>query len=364
MNEKELERILHNQFMVRTGGAYSYQDILVVKELFNHLVDRESGKVKDFDLPKYKVGLMFICLNPQYWEFAKDAIIGAKQYFLPGHDVECMLWTDMEDLNKEEVFKKTGAYLAKLEMDRQKISSPNQQQADEINNYVNGVLDRAKKGVEATKDATKFETEPVEWPYPTLLRYNLFLNQEEYLKKFDYLFYCDLDMRFVNVVGDEVLSDLTAAQHPMYALHKRFWPPYEPNEKSAAYIKRPGVIIDDNGQKRFQPLYYAGGFQGGKTDKFISAMKDMKKMIDTDLNNNYIPIWNDESVWNKYLFLNQPTNILTPSYIYPDSMIREYYIPLWGQDYPPKLVTLTKKFTTSKEGAEAVKKVIDPNLIQ
>ena len=60
------------------------------------------------------------------------------------------------------------------------------------------------------------------------------------------------------------------------------------------------------------PLYFAGGFQGGKAKEWIKAMKVMKKIIDTDLNHkNYIPVWNDESVWNKYLSENTPSKVLS-----------------------------------------------------
>jgi len=162
-------------------------------------------------------------------------------------------------------------------------------------------------------------------------------------------------------VGDEILGQgLTAAQHPMYALRKEWWPPYEPNQNSEAFIPRPGkVIADAQGKPRFMPLYYAGGFQGGKTEEWLTAMKEMRTMTDKDLNKNYIPIWNDESIWNKYLFKHEPAVVLTPSYIYPDSLIKEYYEPLWGCAYPPKLMTLTKWFSVSKEGGAHVAQMMN-----
>ncbi len=87
-------------------------------------------------------------------------------------------------------------------------------------------------------------------------------------------------------------------------------------------------------------------------------MKQMKGMIDKDFAMNYIPIWNDESIWNKYLFDNPPSVVLSPSYIYPDSLIKEYYEKVWGCSYEPKLITLTKKFSVSSDGGEAVKQMI------
>lgn len=294
---------LANNFYNSQGVVANYDRIALDSYLFNYVATHREEMKKTF-----KVALCCICLNPPYWPYAKDMIIGARQFFLPGHKVDYFLWSDMPDTDY---------------------------------------------------GATVFPTEPVEWPLPTLLRHSLFLQQEEKLREYDYVFYCDVDMRFVNVVGDEILGEgLTAAQHPMYAFRKEFWPPYEPNEKSASYIKRPGKIIIENGKPRFMPLYYAGGLQGGKTEFWISAMKEMKKMVEKDFMINYIPIWNDESVWNKYLSENPPSVVLSPSYIYPDSLIEEYYKKLWGCDYQPKLITLTKKFSVSSDGGEAVKKMV------
>ena len=260
---------------------------------------------------KKKIGIMCICLNQPYWEFANEMVSGLDRFFLKKHDIkdkyetEVMLWSDIPE--------------------------------------------------EGITDIKVFPTEPTEWPLPTLMRYNLFLQEEEYLKNFDYLFYIDVDMQIVDWIGEEILGDgLTAAQHPMYALRTILHPPYEPNPESSAYIPRPGRIIEEDGKKRFEQLYYAGGFQGGKTEDFIKAMKVMRRNIENDFNKNYIARWNDESHWNKYLFENPPIIVLNPSYIYPDSLIAEYYFKVWGRNYSPKTMTLTKKFTTSSEAGKTV----------
>lgn len=267
-------------------------------------------------LPTYKVGVMFVCINPPYWSYASQVIQGIRAFFLPGHQTEIMMWADL------------------------------------------GTFPESK---DVTYGADKvFHTESIQWPYPTLMRYHLFLQQEEYLKQFDYLFYLDLDMRLVNTVGDEILprEGLMAAQHPMYALDRKFVPPYEPNETSASFIPRPGRVIDDNGRPRFEPLYFAGGFQGGKTEPFVKAMKGAMDLIEQDLKQSYIPIWNDESAWNRYLFDNPPEVVLNPSYVYPDSMIEPYYKKIWGRDYLPRIITITKPFTMSKEGGAAAANLV------
>lgn len=209
-------------------------------------------------------------------------------------------------------------------------------------------------------------TESFEWPLPTLYRYHLFLREEKLLEEYDYIFYCDVDMKFVSKVGDEILGkNLTVAVHPMYYLRREYTPPYEPDIKSTAYIPRLGRIIEVGGKKRLEPLYLAGGFQGGRADVFIKAMKEMRDMVDEDFTkNNHIPIWNDESIWNAYNFYNTPLTkrgipsglmaddvvVLSPSFIYPDSLIGPYYKKLWGKNYVPKIITLTKKFSLTQTG--------------
>mgnify|MGYP001563042912 FL=1 len=87
-------------------------------------------------------------------------------------------------------------------------------------------------------------------------------------------------------------------------------------------------------------------------------MKVMRKSIDDDFTMNYIARWNDESHWNKYLFENPPIIILDSSYIYPDSLVADYYVKLWGRNYSPKIMTLTKSFTTTTEGGQAIREMM------
>jgi hypothetical protein len=336
INPQEATRLLNN-FYIQNGLNADYNRLVLDSQLLNYFLEH-TGDVKK----KAKVAFCSVVLNPPYWEYTKDLIDGARQFFLPGHDVDFFIWSDIP---------KEKSDMEKLR-DKFKAQDPNwddklfMEQLTTLSELVH-------------TSTTVTETEGVSWPYPTLMRYHLYLQQEEKLKEYDYVFHCDVDMKFVNVVGDEILGNgLTAAQHPMYALRKEYWPPYEPNEKSEAFIKRPGKVINDNGKPRFMPLYYAGGFQGGKSADWIKAMRTMKKMIDTDMTNNYIPIWNEESIWNKYLSENTPDVVLTPSYIYPDSLIAEYYEKIWGCSYQPRLVTLTKKFTTSAEGGQAVQEML------
>lgn len=331
-----------NNFYIKNGISVDSNRIALDSHFYNYINDNLGVVDK-----QYKIAFVFICLNPLYWQYAKEMVDSAKIFFLPGHKTDFLFWTDIPESAEKATESITNAFKSRRDIENLEIKKG-------IKSIVDGILILRR-----LSEVNIFPTDAVDWPYPTLLRYNLFLQQEEKLKEYDYIFYCDIDMKFVDVVGDEILGDgITAVQHPMYALDSKFCPPYEPNDKSASYIKRPGKLINNNGKSRFMPLYFAGGFQGGKADKFIEAMKATKKIIEYDLDRNYIPIWNDESAWNKHLSENPPEIVLTPSYTYPDTLVKEYFEPIWGRSYQPKLVTLTKWFTTSVEGGNAVKKTI------
>lgn len=344
LTPQEFTRLATN-FYVGRGLDNQISRIGLDADLINYVLTNTELVKK-----KYKVAFCCICVNPMYWQYIQPMIAGAKQFFLPGHETDFFLWSDIPEKN-EELFKKAAQETANMTLAVNNQALHPQLVSEIEASYKNLYEQRDNLG------ATIFPIEPIEWPMPTLMRYHTMLQQEEILKEYDYIFYCDIDMAFVSVVGDEVLGErLTAVQQPMYALRKEFWPPYEPNTKSASYISRPGRVI--NG--RFVPIYLAGGYQGGKSKDFIKAMKVMKKKIDKDFGINYVPIWNDETVWNSYLFENPDDRdiFLTPSYTYPDGLIKEYFEPMWGCSYQPKLMTLTKKFSFQPGAGEHLQQTL------
>lgn len=249
-----------------------------------------------------KIGILMVSLNEVFIPYTKKMLETARPRMFPGHEVEYLMWSDSKDW----------------------------------------------------PDCTVFQIDAAPWPYPTLMRYHLFLQQEEKLKTFDKLLYIDADMEIVQEISADIFGEwLTCAKHPMYALDRRFIPPYESNPNSSAYIARFGQILTDNkGKIWFDPIYAAGGVQGGATKPFLEAMWWMKRSIDRDLQNNYIAIWNDESHWNAYLASHPNNNlsVLGPDYVYPDSLIKDYYEKIWGRSYEPKIITVTKKHSLSKQG--------------
>ncbi len=157
------------------------------------------------------------------------------------------------------------------------------------------------------------------WPFDTMMRYHAYAAHADLLAKQDYLFACDADMLFVDTVGDEILGERVATQHPAYYFRRGT---YETNPISTAYVR-----YDEGTQ------YYAGGFYGGSSKEFIKILHTNIGNIYQDLLNGYIAVWHDESHWNRYCIDHPPTIVLSPSYC----SVEGYEMP-----FPQKLVALNK----------------------
>lgn len=151
------------------------------------------------------------------------------------------------------------------------------------------------------------------WPYNTLMRFKFFLSIENELKKFDYIYFFNSNMRFLATVGEEVFptneeDGLLAVLHPGYFNKTQEDFPYERNKRSMAYIKK------EEGKH-----YYMGGFNGGKAKDYLNLIKELNHNIKTDLSKNIIALWHDESHLNAYL-LHKNNRILSPAYGFGEGM--------------------------------------------
>ena len=228
-----------------------------------------------------KICILNIATN-KYIQFVESLLDSIEENFLNGHEISALVFTDHE--------------------------------IEESSNNVKIV---------------KIDHEP--WPIPTLKRYHYFMKEEEYISQFDYCFYLDVDMRIVGKVGDEILGDLVATQHPGFWFKNRNEFSYERRPKSTAYIPY------EEGK-----MYYAGGFNGGKPEHFLKMSKDIVDNIEKDFENNLIAVWHDESHMNRYLLNNPPTVELTPSYCYPEAV--EHNPAAWNVPFEPKILALDKNY--------------------
>jgi hypothetical protein len=174
-------------------------------------------------------------------------------------------------------------------------------------------------------DLTVFPIPSYRFPRATLYRYHTFATYAEDLKA-DYLFYCDVDMRFVAPVGRDILPDginddgLVAVEHPGFFLGGGSW---ETRPESTAFVP-----------PHMRVRYYAGGFNGGERESFLTMAEELAEKIRTDEANGIIACWHDESHLNAYLASLHPRT-LSPSYCYPE------HLDL-GWNITPKIYALLK----------------------
>jgi histo-blood group ABO system transferase len=179
--------------------------------------------------------------------------------------------------------------------------------------------------IQEAKDVVKVKQENFGWPYVTLKRFQVYDEYAKLFEKMDYLFSVDADLVFVAPVGEEVLSNLVATQHPAF-LKKRG--DYENKKISAAYVE------PHEGRH-----YFSSSLYGGSRKEFLSLVKGARKQVDADLEKKFISRWHDQSYLNRYLIDHPPTRILNPSYCYPAD---------WELQFPKKLVASGKKKTDRK----------------
>lgn len=223
-----------------------------------------------------KICILTIATN-KYINFVQKLYDNIEEFFLPGHEKTCLLFTEHE--------------------------------------------------CEVTDNVRVSHIQHEPWPIPTLKRYNYFAKEKDFILQHDYCFYFDVDMRIDSIVGNEVLSDLVVTKH-FYKIRENVDQfSYERNPNSLSYIPF--------GQGK---SYYAGGFNGGKTEKFIEMSEVIANNVNKDLENSIIAIWHDESHMNRYMIDNPPSLELSPEYCYPE--------PELGiakkLNYNPKIIALLK----------------------
>lgn len=178
------------------------------------------------------------------------------------------------------------------------------------------------------------------FPGDTLFRYNHFLRiKEKLILETEVVYYMDIDSLIVNIVDDEILpsldSPMIAVAHPGFYKISMGTP--ETRQISNAYIAKH--------EKR--DYYIAGGFQGGYTRDYLYASEIINQLIYDDYHKNIIPVWNDESMWNRYYVSNLINfKVLSPSYVYPESKYKNIntgnYHTLKTENIKPCILALDK----------------------
>lgn len=209
-----------------------------------------------------KIGILFICTG-EYWKFWEHFFKSCEEKFLIEEEKHYFIFTDNKEL---------------LEIKDKRVHPIFQEKMD--------------------------------WPFPTLYRYKIFIKNKSSFKNMDYLIFCNANLLFNQKVLKSDLFDnkkLFATLHPGFFDKKPKKFTYESNVKSLAYT-----------EKKEDSIYVCGGFNGGSKNEFLNMAKILNQNIDEDFSNSIIAIWHDESHINNYVQKHKEEfNILTPSFCYP-----------------------------------------------
>lgn len=224
-----------------------------------------------------KVAILYICTG-RYSIFWEEFFKNSESFFLPNYEKHYFVFTDADDIYEKD------------------------------NIRVHPIFEDTK-----------------EWPFVTLYRFKIFLKVETELREFDYIFFFNSNMRFLETIGEEILPNidekLLGVQHPGGFGKTNVEFSYDRNIDSTAYIPY--------GEGTY---YFMGGFNGGRGADYLELIKELNSNIDIDYNKNIIALWHDESHLNRYL-LNRNIKVLDASYGYPEGR---------KMPFKPKVIILDK----------------------
>ena len=255
-------------------------------------------------------------------QFDWESII--KNYYLP--NIEKMI-----NKNKNKVavcFIGTGKYVNFLPNYWEKAQSnflPNTEKHFFV--FTDGELEGTPDNV------TVIHQEHLDWPYVTLLRFQIISKAKKELLGFDRVVFMDADTLVVDVITEEeFLSDkpLFGVHHPCHFLgmqpHDRYPGAFETNLKSKA-----GITDEDD-----TSIYFQGCLWGGQVPYVLDMIDELESRTQKDLDNDIIAQWHDESQMNKYFSERRnDVHVLGPEYAYPEVFKQ-------ACSFDPKIVHLAK----------------------
>lgn len=151
------------------------------------------------------------------------------------------------------------------------------------------------------------------WPYITLKRFNFI---KKYLNEFksDYCFFIDSDMLAVKPFKFSQLQ-----------ITKKFIGVLHPGQLISGidYYKNSSLEKNKLSSAFFDPTllktYFQGCLWGGTNKGFKEIVNQLSTNVSSDLENNIVALWHDETHLNKFFNLNyNDVNILHSQFAYPE----------------------------------------------
>lgn len=149
------------------------------------------------------------------------------------------------------------------------------------------------------------------FPADSLFRFEIFLQAEEELKKFDYIYFFNANAEVRQMIGEEILPDGTGLAMGIWPGKAQKRPvmfyPYERNKHSLAYVAPYG--------KNY--MYFMGGLNGGTSEAYLSMIRELAHNIRKDYEQGIIARVHDQSHINAYL-RHHPCKVLGKEFCWPE----------------------------------------------
>jgi hypothetical protein len=194
--------------------------------------------------------------------------------------------------------------------------------------------------VEGLKNVTFIYKVWAGFPADSLFRFELFLQAEDELKKYDYVYFMNANSIFVKPVGEEILPDERGLAMGRWSTREHQHPmlyPYERNKKSLAYIEP------------YKPpyIYFSGALNGGTSQAYLQMSHTLSRNIRIDYENGIIAKFHDESHINAYLRTHK-CKVLSASLIQPEEFAKsDAKIILREKTHIDPYFNKNRKFTTT-----------------
>lgn len=184
------------------------------------------------------------------------------------------------------------------------------------------------------------------WPYDTLMRFHMFLQQESELRKYDYIYFFNANMEFINPVDlAEIIPEpwhdgLVAGSHP-----GRWGDTLSNDIDSFPYERRPqSTAFIPYGTGKY---YVCGAFNGGTADAYLGMCRILSQNIQTDLDNDIIAVVDDESHLNAHM-VKHNFRLCGRAYGFPEGKLK--HIPSIGM---PMVKIISRHKDSPKYGGTA-----------
>lgn len=192
-----------------------------------------------------RIAILYICTG-KYSSFFEGFYKSTEEYLLQGHHKHYFVWSDDDDL----------AY--------------------------------------GLQNVTLIHRDCLGFPQDSLFRFEMFLQAEDELREYDYIFFFNSNALICRQVGEEILPDETGLSMGVWVYSGKKSAhsyTYERRPKSLAYVAPYGKDY----------VYYMGGLNGGTSDCYLNMIRELCRNIREDFNNGIIAVYHDESHINAYM---------------------------------------------------------------